>query len=489
MHRALMVRRILILLAIVYLGGCTAAEVASGEGTGGEAGSGREGPGGAGGNPGGNGGGTAAGGDDGTGGGGGDGGSSGPGTGWWDDPAIWTAIPGSEVWRHRCNVLQADPDGIRKQLLTWASCGPGCERASLDLGFDQLPSSPSIIVADGAVLSGAIITVNTGWMRDGRYREFRSSIRLDDGMLVAMAQLDSSHPPPGGVASCIIDRPARSIVSAVAVVDDTETTQFVYGFADARTGTHTWFPPWAPDPLCGALPVETEDGGSRLFFSCGAVGYLEQGSAEAHVVSGDAAVAYQSAWSYRDLVVWSEPVPGGTSRVRSWSDRAGTRTLIDTLPGWTCEVAVSADRVAGWSVPANGSCDLLGPGMQLWHMGLDRGGPVGEVQWVPALQGWDVLPDLLTSRNGYAAFYATLQDGTGTRSKGGVVVRLSDGAARRIVPQPGHEVHWGTVAVSDRHVYWAEGKRIKYDGQVAAVYRHDLAHFDTLGVPLGTGGD
>ncbi len=479
MRLALTIRQAVLLGAIACLGCCT-EKTSSSIGDAGGAGA-------AGGGAGGTGGALAAGGSGGAGG-GGKGGTGGSGDG-GSEPIIvdeiWSSVPGSEVWWDICRALQTHAAAIREQVLTWEPCGPGCERATLDLGFDNFPGSPSIDLADGAVLSGAILTVSTARSKGGPYELYRSSIRLDDGMLMAMVRVDILQL---GEASCnVFQRLGR--VTAIAVTDDHGTSRMVTGFVDPVTGTHAWFPPWTRSLVCKPLPVEAPDG-PRLFFSCGAAGYLAPagGPAETQIVSGDAEVITGSASSYRDSAAWSERGEGGTSRIRAWTAAAGTRTLIDALPGITCGVSISADRIVGWQVPANGGCDDLGPGLQLWHAPLRSDGSVGAVEHV-AIPG-RVLPiTKYSSRNGFAAFQGVVGGDNGTFSDADLVVRLSDGAARRIVPQPGYQVHDRTMAVTDHHVYWAEGERIKYDGRVSVVYRHALTHFDTLGLPFGTQAD
>jgi hypothetical protein len=275
-------------------------------------------------------------------------------------------------------------------------------------------------------------------------------------------------------------------VTEAGIVDDAGPSHFLFSFVDQDTGRHAWFTPWTPDsPACEPLPVESA-GGPLLFFNCGTAGYLGPagGTAEPHVVSGDAVVIDGSASSFHDLVVWSERGSPGTSRIRAWSAATGTRTLIDSLPGLVCGVSVSADRIVGWSIPADHYCNAVGPGLQLWHASRGSDGTVVAVQQVPALGAGELIPDLFTSRNGYATFSAVLKDSTGAESQAGVVVRLSDGMARRITPQPGYQIHVGTVEMTERHVYWAEGKHVSYDDRVSVVLRHELSQFDTLGEPL-----
>lgn len=437
-------------------------------------GGGMPGPGGAG-----SGGGVAGGGAGGVGGGGGG------GFGGYDDPSIWQPIAGSDFAEETCRLRQADPDGIRRQFLDWQPCGEGCETASLRLGFDIEGVFPVMSSAEVGGAGHALLTATFGFDGQDRQRALHYSIRLDDGLVVSAAQLHKMRPQPGETSYCGFGISPRAALAPMASARSGDGPRYAYGAVDPDSGRQTWFAPWRSDGLCNRFPVYTDEG-PVLFFSCGSAGFLAPDAEEPRIVAADAAALDGSGASWRDTAVWSEFLPGGSSRIRSWQPAHGVRTLVDSMEGITCQLALSSTTLVGVRVDPAGHCDTSSSGLRLWH--TRRADDAAGIQVVegPTLATSKALVRSLSGWNDHAAAFLYVDTDEG-RDEYAIVARLSDGVVRRIDPQPGHSLHHAAIAVSERYVFWGERAHGSSVNRIDTLYRWDLAELAELGKPLDPG--
>lgn len=147
---------------------------------------------------------------------GGSGGAAGHGPGgyaWYEDPEIWNPIPEGELVGEACRPLYANPAWALRKILDWQPCGTGCEKAATDIGNDvpglHLPVA-STAETDG-VGTGFLSGTSRRSGDDERTRVFRHTIRLDDGYLLSVLQLDSAGPDITSI--CGFGRTMRSALA------------------------------------------------------------------------------------------------------------------------------------------------------------------------------------------------------------------------------------------------------------------------------------
>lgn len=416
---------------------------------------------------------------------GGSGGAAGHGPGgfaWYEDPEIWKPIPEGEVVGEACRPLYADPAWAVRKILDWEPCGTGCEKAVIDIGNDvpglHLPVATTA-EADGVGM-GFLAGTSRRTGDDERTRLFRHTIRLDDGYLLSMLQHDSAERDITSICGF-----GRSLRSALAPLVGNSPSgvggvyRYVNGAIDAMSGETKWFPPWQPDPLCDALPIET-NGGLALLGTCHSLSYVTERSDDPIVLKPDAEVLPTSAAQYRGFVVWPEFLPGGNTRIRAWTPEGGMYTLVEQMPGITCQVAVNGESIIGWQVGPADHCDGFSDDIRLWRAPFTREEGALNPVVLPPLSD-KVLGGSRFSGWGDHAMLTIIENDTGDVYH--LVARFSDGMIRKLRSHPDNNPNGYSVTLSERYAYLGQTPKTRTYGFVDVMYRWDLSQLEEWGEP------
>jgi len=245
--------------------------------------------------------------------------------------------------------------------------------------------------------------------------------------------------------------------------------------------------PWidtGESPICERWSVDTSP--PALFFGCYSVSVMAGAGSNERMTIEDSE-SFGSGAGNAGLSAWSEVSPGkpSTSRIRTWSPDAGSKLLVDSMPGIACGVAVSADRVAGLRSgdPQQATdCTRDLPAPEFWVVPR-AGGPITTYR-VPAARpayasrgtSWGEFAAAMTLTGGIDLAHAD-------RSQLWLV-RLTDGKMRRFVPTPGYEWRGELLALDDTYLYLGENLVAHPASTVDRLYRYRLDQFDEIGTPL-----
>lgn len=419
---------------------------------------------------------------------GGNGGTAGHGAGgyaWYEDPAIWQPIPESEFIAEVCRPLFADPVWTVRKVLDWQPCGTGCERSEIKVGH-ELPGLylPVATTAEANAVGMGFLS-GTGQDVPGQpLRAFRHTLRLDDGYLLSLLQLDSSE--PFGLSFCRFGRTVRSALVSLVSTNRSGTAdgerRYIHGAVDAALGETDWFPPWHPQPFCDPLPIET-DGGLALLGTCRSLSYFTERSDDPIVLNPEGYVIPSSATQYRGFVVWPEFLPGGDTRIRAWTPEGGMYTLLERMPGITCQVALNGESLIGWQVGPEDHCEGYSDDIRFWRAPFTKEAGALKPVVLPPLSD-KVLGGSWFSGWGDHAMLTIVEKGSGEVYR--LVVRFSDGTMRKLRPHPDNNVNGYAVTLSERFAYLGQTPKTRTYGFVDVLYRWDLSQLENWGEPWAT---
>jgi hypothetical protein len=372
-------------------------------------------------------------------------------------------------------ALQAKAEAIQRPILEWEPCGDGCDTASLEFGFGPegafQPSAGVFASGDGSDAK-TYLSLVLAERRGTGGNALHYSIRLDDGQLMGLLKLDVAdisrscgfgNSPDSAFSPLINGRPLG-----------------VYGVFHPVTGAWSWYPPWTDQSMCEPFHLH-DPSGDRLLSSCGSVGgFLTPGSGEVGVIASGVNAIGGSGTSYGGLAVWAEGLAGGRTRLRGWRPGGSPRTLHADVPGLICQLAATPNHLVGLLRSPGSYCNGMSPEVRIWYAPWAENEP-GAVTLGPPLASFGLSVSRFDAWNDFAVLWVT---DAPTLEEYGLVVRFSDWSVRRIIPQAGMDVHFHSLAVTDRHVYWGEGVYPKGTHRASRMYRFDLSRFDQLGEPF-----
>ncbi|HEY0840125.1 MAG TPA: hypothetical protein VGD74_08055, partial [Vulgatibacter sp.] len=370
--------------------------------------------------------------------------------------------------------------------LDWENCGIGCERADTRQGGSSIAQRPRLSTT---IRNGVETTYLVQWQpfyyKPERKRSVRNLSRIIDltsGRTVAALQRVREPIQQ----SCNMREWSRENALHLELATG---RLYAKGTFDLSTKRWIWQKPIREGVgVETCFPLEFQNGGRTLYL-CKTRIYasLEPGSSEVTLFEDleDEYVA-ESGSDDADLAIWTEMKRYQRgSRVRGWApDGAGSRTILDDLPGDTCSVGLSATRFAGAMIEATGrrGCDARFGKFSVWY--ADRNGTAAgsTVSFSPQITDRAIVLDKTTTAGEYIAVQVIQQEGKHEDRDNVIFVRTSDWATRWLPPLPGHAVY--DHALSTRYLYVAlTGWGADY-GDHEAVYRYDLSKFDSIGEPL-----
>ncbi|MGA9522044.1 MAG: hypothetical protein WBV82_11295 [Myxococcaceae bacterium] len=400
---------------------------------------------------------------------------------WLDDDATWREVPGASSIEARVLVREAVPGALRFPRIQWESCGPSCEVAMMDQSHGEIwyAAMDTVVTPTGP-------RVWTSFLLPGNGYTMRRFIDLGTGETVAALRIEPS--PRNASQFPDITNAGKSPLALSLFADPTsENGNMVRALYDARSGAWEFKLPWeeVAGNTCEKIAIDSAP--PALLLGCGTVSVLAAaGSNERTLI--EESERYGSGAGKAGLAAWSERPPGlpASSRIRTWSADAGSKLLVESMPGVACGVAVSSSRITGIRSgdPQQGTyCPGLLASPEFWS--VPRNG--GEVtSWrVPGAE--PVAISGSTTWGEYAAIHTlTKVDPNLNHAQRSSIwlIRFTDGKMRRIVPSPGHDWRGSLLAIDETHLYVGEHKEREEGTSIDHVYRYRLDHFDEIGVPL-----
>jgi len=261
-------------------------------------------------------------------------------------------------------------------------------------------------------------------------------------------------------------------------------------YFDINTGKYTWA---IPALLIEKTPILSMNfsvdapGGTSLAVGGGGVAIWPDPSSSAWQVLETVSPSFQGA-GYGDLGIWSDIQPDLSSRLRGWKgDGEGIRTLVDPIPGPTCDVSLSPTHVAGYARPGQGRvCENPTNPIQFWVAPRLPDGSVGKpdvLLTIPGLPAGVGRAGVKTWGE-YGAMLLGPTDANGNpipKEEYFLVIRLADKALWRVRTRPGRGMHQDAWALTDKYIYFGEtGANFNDTQQIQHLVRLELAQLDVM---------
>ncbi|WP_373048038.1 hypothetical protein [Vulgatibacter sp.] len=397
----------------------------------------------------------------------------------------WQPLPGAAYFSSDCRIEQGRAERLEAPPLRWEPCGSGCERADVVAGLGEFAATAELTsrVVGGEsrtylAVSNVLPETPLGLVVIDRH------IDLSDGTTFAALRRTRAESAGGSCLGSLLGE--QSLGRKYSFGDD-GTVMEAIGLLDPETGAWRWLAPWTPLQQIGIWYRHALEATGHLVVGHG--GNLrasrEAGSTELVEVDPLEAVSLAAAISTGTQVVWSELERSEIgSRLRSWAPGNDEPTLRATEPDAdVCRVAAGDATLATWAVVPDGlrGCDLDQPGGRFRLIGTDGQqhptSPIlDEKLFVSALATWG--DHVAAVVHHYRIPDEDLDEYTHVLlAQGGAWV------ARRIASLPDHTVH--KIALTDRHLYVTQTPLGMHYRRVDAVYRYDLASFESIGTPFG----
>lgn len=279
---------------------------------------------------------------------------------WLVDRDIWKPLPGE--WTEHCRGYVADKEDLQFPKLAWESCGNACEKADLVQGFGWHAGAASLsttLNAKGEVPLFRFVLPGLGDERT--LHSLHRILRMDTGDTLAAVRFSRVRDAEYSPCSPAVYGGAGRLVWGLG---DTRPARDVDGVFDIRTEAWTWNLPWFA--AREAFPeheystwLGMEDGRTILPGVGKVYAQLTPGSSEVTLLDDIGADREgERGGSQGNLAAWPEvEARVHATRIRGWTPERGVHTILPSVSGDTCHVAVSDSHLAGISFEGTGERD------------------------------------------------------------------------------------------------------------------------------------
>lgn len=402
---------------------------------------------------------------------------------WLNDRNIWKPLP-EEMSQH-CRAHYADRRDLRFPELEWVSCGEGCAKADLVQGLGWHASTVSLTtILDENGEAPLLRFVVSGLGGHDVLYAFHRLLRLDTGENLTAVRFKKSRGREYSPCSPTTVDHAPRLLWGLG-----DSSRDVDGAFDITRERWTWNLPWfdtnevLPSKGLECTSVPMEDG--RTIFPCIAKVYAQitPGSSDVSVL--DDITPYRMGVfgsSLGGLAVWPElEAPEYTSRIRGWSSDAGIHTVVPSIPGDTCFVALSDTHMAGISFDWHGmrDCWMAMKNPRFWVAPRDSESTVGELVHSPVLDDEMAYSVLRLATWGPRIAAIISESGFVHNRKRWIVVSSFPDWRQRWMEIPAM-IYPHRVSLTSTHLYVVLGPVGADIGKVYEVYRYDLADLDAF---------